>query len=188
MQTKSTPEHHAGTADALYAYMSDCQFGERQLNTMCLRLALEYVYKPHPRFWRDFDHAYLTNAITRRVPDWRAAIERRAEGYADELMSDVESNLEDLAFDEALAEMIRTLPVHERPSDRHSAFEWISAQLATMGLKAELEFAMRAGLDCVDGALEVIDCLDAAGSGRVVDRTGTFVARTYREIVMKRSH
>lgn len=185
MQPHSTPEHHAGTADALYAYLSDCQFDEHKINTGCLALALEYVYQPHPRFWRDFDLAYLIDAIARCVPDWRGALNRRGERYADEVMRDLEGILENHAFDEAGAEMLQPLPVQERPSERHSAFEWISAQLAKKGAAAELEFARRYGYRCGEGALEVLYCLEAARAGRVAHRLGTLVARDLRDRAMK---
>lgn len=64
MQLKAA-DLHAGTTDALYTYMADCQFNEAHLTSMCLSLALEYVYQPRPRFWQNFDLMYLVTAMNR---------------------------------------------------------------------------------------------------------------------------
>jgi hypothetical protein len=78
------------------------------------------------------------------------------------------------------------IPVHARPSDAACAFDWISAQLASKGLNTELEFAKRDRDACGSHALEVLHCLEEAAQGRTVDRTGTLVARVYRDSVMDR--
>ncbi|WP_322005159.1 hypothetical protein [Paraburkholderia tropica] len=56
MQTNvtSSTEKNTKTTDAMYQYMVDCGFGIRHLDWLCLTLAMEYVYQPTPRFWRDF--------------------------------------------------------------------------------------------------------------------------------------
>ncbi|RQZ57947.1 hypothetical protein DIE08_34100 [Burkholderia sp. Bp9004] len=90
------------------------------------------------------------------------------------------------AFDEANAEMLLALPAHERPSDATSAFEWLSAQFARKGLKTELEFARRDRNACGNHALDVLHGLEEAAQGRTVDRTGTLLARVYRDSVMER--
>ncbi|KUZ75380.1 hypothetical protein WI38_28390 [Burkholderia ubonensis] len=89
------------------------------------------------------------------------------------------------AFDEANAEMLRSLPVHMRPTDGTTAFEWLSTQFARKGMAEELEFARRDGGVCGDGALDMLHCLEEAAVGRNVERTGMLIARVYRNAVMK---
>lgn len=176
---------HANVVDALYAYMVDCRFGEAHLNAISLSFALEYVYRPHQRFWRQFDLEYLVTAVTRCVPNWRAALERTSSGAADKLLRDVNEFLRVRAFDEANAEILMALPVHERPSDGASAFAWISGELLKKGLRTELDFARRDGNTCGEQALDALHCLEAAAAGRRVDRTGALVARVCRDAAMK---
>lgn len=64
MQFKATREAHAGTVDALVSFMNDCRFDASDLTAATLSLALEYVCQPHPRFWRDFNMAFLIRALT----------------------------------------------------------------------------------------------------------------------------
>jgi hypothetical protein len=187
MQFKANREAHAGTVDALVAYMRDCRFDASCLTAATLSLALEYVYKPHPRFWRDFNAAFLVRALTLCVPDWRAAINSagHASGGATKLLADIEEYVRVNAFDEANAEMLRSLPVHTRPTDGATAFEWLSAQFARKGMTEELEFARRDGDVCGDGALDMLHCLEEAAVGRNAERTGTAIARVYRSAAMK---
>jgi hypothetical protein len=187
MQSKVTREAHAGTVDALISFMDDCRFGASDLTAATASLALEYVYQPHPRFWRDFNVAFLVRALTLCVPDWRAAIDsaRHASGGATRLLADVEQYVRVNAFDEANAEMLRSLPVHIRPTDGATAFEWLSAQFTRKGMTEELEFARRDGDICGDGALDMLHCLEEAAVGRNVERTGMLIARVYRNAVMK---
>ncbi|KVM96710.1 hypothetical protein WT06_07250 [Burkholderia anthina] len=187
MHSKTTREAHAGTVGALISFMYDCRFGASDLTAAIVSLALEYVYQPHPRFWRDFNVAFLVRALTLCVPDWRAAINSagHASGGATRLLADVEEYVRVNAFDEANAEMLRSLPVHIRPTDGATAFEWLSAQLARKGMMEELELARRDGDVCGDGALDVLHCLEEAAVGRPIERTGTLVARVYRDAVMK---
>ncbi|HIE1650196.1 TPA: hypothetical protein ACXJGC_001431 [Burkholderia cenocepacia] len=187
MQSKVTREAHAGTVDALISFMYDCRFCASDLTAATVSLALEYVYQPHPRFWRDFNVAFLVRALTLCVPDWRAAVNSagHASGGATRLLADIEEYVRVNAFDEANAEMLRSLPVHMRPTDGVTAFEWLSAQLAWKGMAAEFEFAQRDGYVCGDGALDVLHCLEEAALGRTVERTGTLVAKIYRDATMK---
>ncbi|VWD64341.1 hypothetical protein [Burkholderia contaminans] len=166
--------------------MDDCRFGASDLTAAIVSLALEYVYQPHPRFWRDFNVAFLIRALTQRVPDWRAAINSagHASGGATRLLADVEEYVRVNAFDEANTEMLRSLPVHMRPTDGATAFEWLSAQFARKGMTEELEFALRDGEVCGDGALDMLHCLEEAAVGRNVERTGMLIARVYRNAVM----
>ncbi|KVR69011.1 hypothetical protein WK21_20020 [Burkholderia cepacia] len=187
MQSKATREAHAGTVDALVSFMNDCRFGEENLTAAAISLALEYVYQPHPRFWRDFNMAFLARALTLCLPDWRAAVNStgHASGGAKRLLADVEDYVRINAFDEANAEMLRALPRHMRPTDGAAAFEWIFAQLSKIGMTAQLECARRDGDVCGDGALDVLHCIEEAAVGRVIYRTGTLVAKVYRDAVMR---
>ncbi|RQR26180.1 hypothetical protein [Burkholderia sp. Bp9142] len=187
MQLKAAREAHAGTVDALVSFMTDCRIDASSLTAATLSLALEYVYQPHSRFWRDFNMAFLVRALTLCVPDWRAATNSagHASGGATRLLADVEEYTRANAFDEANAEMLRALPGHMRPTDGAAAFDWISAQLARKGMTAELEFARRDGDVCGDGALDVLHCIEEAVAGRTVERTGTLVAKVYRDAAMK---
>ncbi|EEE05587.1 hypothetical protein [Burkholderia multivorans] len=187
MQSKATREAHAGTVDALISFMNDCRFDTSGLTAATLSLALEYVYQPHPRFWRDFNMAFLVRALTLCVPDWRAAIDSagHASGGATRLLADVEEYVRGNAFDEANAEMLRALSRPMRPTDGATAYEWLSAQLARKGMTKELDFARRDGDVCGEGALDALHCIEEAAAGRAVERTGTLVAKVYRDAVLK---
>ncbi|WP_448165016.1 hypothetical protein [Burkholderia cepacia] len=187
MQFKATREPHAETVGALVSFISDCRFATSDLTAATLSLALEYVYQPHPRFWRDFNMAFLIRALTLCVPGWRAAINSagHASGGAKRLLAGIGDYVRANAFDEANAEMLRALPGHMRPTDGATAFDWISAQLARKGMTEELEFARRDGDVSGDGALDVLHSLEEAAVGRHIERTGTLVARVYRDAVMK---
>ncbi|UQO39400.1 hypothetical protein [Burkholderia cepacia] len=187
MQSKATREAHAGTVDALVSFMNDCRFGASDLTAATVSLALEYVYQPHPRFWRDFNVAFLLRALTLCVPDWPVTINSagHASGGATRLLADVEEYVRVNAFDEANAELLRTLPVHMRPTDGATAFEWLSAQLARNGMMEELNFARRDGDVCGDSALDALHCIEEAAAGRHIERTGRLIARVYRDAVVK---
>ncbi|WP_423760392.1 hypothetical protein [Burkholderia sp. NLJ2] len=101
------------------------------------------------------------------------------------LLVDIGDYVRANALDEANAEMLRALPSHMRPTDGATAFDWISAQLAMKGMTEELEFARRDGEVCGDSALDALHCLEEAAVGRHVERTGTLVARVYRDAAMK---
>ncbi|TAL98800.1 MAG: hypothetical protein EPN73_02290 [Paraburkholderia sp.] len=89
------------------------------------------------------------------------------------------------AFDEANAEMISALPLHDRPSDRASASEWICSEYRRKGQMTELAFAQRDGKRCGDGALDALKCLEDTKAGKPLQRLSTMVARWYRESVLK---
>ncbi len=149
--------------------MNDCRFGASDLMAATVSLALEYVYQPHPRFWRDFNVAFLVRALTVCVPDWRATINSagHASGGAPRLLADVEEYVRVNAFDEANAELLGTLPVHMRPTDGATAFEWLSAQLARNGMMEELDFARRDGDVCGECTLMCCTALRKRQSGDI---------------------
>ncbi len=62
-------------------------------------------------------------------------------GGADNLLQELGKILRINAFDEANTEMLSTLPVAERPTTPSAAFAWISTELETKSLTADLEFA-----------------------------------------------
>ncbi|WP_176054721.1 hypothetical protein [Paraburkholderia caribensis] len=181
----ATVDVHADTVNALLSYLADCHFDETHLTPMLLALALEYAYQPHPTFWRDLGTSVLENAMSRHMPNWRTE-PAMMHGGADRLLQEVGKILRINAFDEASAEMLSTLAVAERPTTSAAAFAWISAELERKGLTAELEFARPDGERCGEKALDVLYCLEEAKQGIVVERTGTIVAKAFRDAVMKR--
>jgi hypothetical protein len=178
-------EPYAQTVETMCAYMNDCSFDESHLTGNHIWLALEYAYQPHPRFWRDFDIATIVDAVSRRFPHWRAALEKAGKS-ADALLRQFEETVRSNAFYEANGEMLIALPVSERPTTSYAAFDWIVAALAAKGLTAELEMAERDGDDCGTESLLVLQRLEAAQRGIVVDRIGRFVALQYRQAAMNR--
>lgn len=175
---------HLNTVDALVDYLTDCEFDESRLNSMSLALAMEYTYQPHPRFWRDFTMKFVIDAVTRLFPDWRFApgeTTRRTR----RLKRATKEILRINRFDEANAEMIGALPVHERPSDAAAAFTWICAQYRRKRQFAELAFAQKDGWRCGNGALTVLECLESAQAGRPFERIGAMVAHSYRDAMLK---
>lgn len=176
---------HADTLNTLHSYLVDCHFDETHLTPMLLALALEYAYQPHPTFWRDLSTSVLEDAMSRHMPNWRTA-PAMMHGGADSLFQEVGKILRINAFDEANAEMLSTLPVAERPPTSSAASAWICAELERKGLTAELEFARPDGDRCGEKALDALYCLEEAKRSVVVERTGTIVARAYRDAVMKR--
>ncbi|SKC93244.1 hypothetical protein [Paraburkholderia hospita] len=176
---------HADTVNTLHSYLIDCHFDETHLTPMHLALALEYAYQPHPRFWRDLSVSVLEEAMSSHMPNWRAAPAMK-QGGAHRLFQEVETVRRINAFDEANAEMLSTLPAAERPTTSSAAFAWISAELERKELTAELEFARPDGDRCGEKALDALYCLEETKRGVVVERTGTIVAKAYRDAVMKR--
>ena len=69
-----------------------------------------------------------------------------------------------------------------------SAHKWRSLNCppGRKGLTAELEFARPDGDRCGEKALDAMYCLEEAKRGGGVERTGTIVAKAYRDAVMKR--
>ncbi|EUC18722.1 hypothetical protein [Paraburkholderia hospita] len=176
---------HAKTVDALVAYLTDCQFSESQLNVGNLVMAVEAVYEPHPRFWRDLNLMCVFDAVARVFPDWTPS-GRNAPRRATSLMRELEEVLKLNAFDEANAEMLGSLPKHKRPEDRLSAADWICAEYRRKGQTTELLFAQMDGKRCGEAALEVLRCIENARAGKPFERIGTAVARWYRESVLQR--
>jgi hypothetical protein len=177
-------ELHGDTVDALYAYMSDCQFTESDVNAMNIALALEYVYRPDTRFWREFRISYVVDAISRLHPSWRNTDADLA-NQSSSLFTDIADVVYVNAFDEANAERLLRLPALQRPSEAWAAFEWIAAELKNQNLHVELAFAERDGARCGKGALAILECIEQAKLGKPVFRIGASVARTYRDAVMK---
>lgn len=175
---------NAKAVDALVAYLTDCQFSESQLNVGNLVMAVEAVYEPHPRFWRDFNLTCVFDAVARVFPDWKPS-GREAPRRLKSLMRSVEEVLELNAFDEANAEMLGSLPTHKRPPDRIAATDWICAEYRRKGQTTRLLLAQMAGKRCGEAALEVLRCIEDARAGKPYERMGTTVARWYRESVLK---
>ncbi|RAS29759.1 hypothetical protein [Paraburkholderia bryophila] len=182
---KKASDPDANIVNALLSYMHDCGFDESHLTPMFLALTLEYVYQPHPRFWRDFNVTILIDALSRHMPNWRTTAGMRR-GGADRLFQKLERILAINSFDEANAEMLLALQVVERPETPSSAFAWIAAELAKRGATVHLEFAQPDDERCGEKALDVVYCLEQAKLGNAVERTGTIVAKAYRDAVMKR--
>jgi hypothetical protein len=175
---------HSKTIDAFAAYLTDCEFDESRLNAGNITLAMEYIYQPHPRFWRDFNPSFIADAIERVFPGWTLTAGNGPERLK-KLLRDTDETLRLNAFDEANAEMLDALPMHERPADRTSASEWICAEYRRKGRTTECAFARRDGKRCGEGALAILTCLENAKAGKPFERIGTTVARWYRESVMK---
>ncbi len=175
---------HLRIINALVVYLTECEFDESQLNIGNVALAMDYVYQAHPRFWRDFSPTFVADAVVRVFPDWKSAA-GKASRRLKRLLVGVKEVLELHAFDEANAELIGSLPVYERPTDRTSASEWICSEYRRKGQMAELARAQRDGKRCGDGALDILACLENAKAGKPFERIGTTVARWYRESVLK---
>ncbi|MEM5316511.1 hypothetical protein [Paraburkholderia sp. JHI869] len=184
MQLNTTSDLHAATANDLYQYMVDCRFDVSYMNSMCLSMAIEYVYRPLPRFWRDFDVQDLAAAMTKLIPTWETDLEA---DLKKRLFHEIAQVLLTNAFDEANAELLLTLPLEDRPTDAVSAFVWICAELQRNGRENELAHARRDGDKSGTHALETMRGLLEATDGRTATRMGTLVARTYRDAVMARN-
>ncbi|MBP0590380.1 hypothetical protein J8I87_11780 [Paraburkholderia sp. LEh10] len=183
-ETVTVASDHSKTVDALVAYLTDCQFSESQLNVGNLVMAVEAVYEPHPRFWRDLSLTCVADAIARVFPDWKPSGRQTVHGV-NSLMRDIEEVLEINAFDEANAEMLGSLPRHKRPPDRIAATDWICDEYRRKGQTTRLLLAQMAGKRCGEAALEALRCVEDARAGKPYERMGTTVARWYRESVVK---
>jgi len=170
-------------ARTIVDFMTDCGLRDAELNAGNLNLAIQYAYRPLPRFWRDFDILALVEAISERFPDWRSSVQK-PDRSADDVLHEVQEGLHCHAFDEANAEMLMALPKHARPTEREAASSWICAELRKRNLEAELEFALRDGNRCGEGALQELHCLECAANGVEFERIGTNVARTWRNRVL----
>ncbi|VWC75867.1 hypothetical protein BLA39750_00866 [Burkholderia lata] len=166
-------------AKMVVSYVVDCGLEDADLNPTNLSFAIEYAYKPLPRFWRDFDLTTIVEAISERFPNWRPAVPDD-EQTAEDVLLDLEAIVYCHALDEANAEMMMALPPQTRPKDREAASEWILAELRGRGLGIELIFAQRDGNRCGEAALEVLHCLERAATGREYDRFETKVAQLFR--------
>jgi hypothetical protein len=173
-------------AKAIVEFMADCGLGATDVSAFNVGLALEYVYRPLPRFWRDFDMAALVDAISERFPEWRSAVQK-PDWTGDDELREVEEILHCHAFDEANAEMMMALPEQARPTDDEAASDWIRAELRERKLEAELRFAERDGNRCGVGALQELHCLESAANGVEFERLGTGVARHWRKQVLAES-
>jgi len=182
---EGTDDTHAGTSDALFSYMDDCRFTESHLTAGHLVLALEYVYQPRSRFWQDLSIAFVVDAVTRRFPNWLEAL-GATNGGPTAMLRVVQEFLRINAFDEANAQKLLTLPGHLRPSDPASALTWLCAYFVSNELWEDLELAERDGNRCGSEALDVVYILEQSDCGTVACRTGTLVARAYRDSVVKR--
>lgn len=136
-------------------------------------------YEPHPRFWRDFSATFVAEAVAHLFLDWESA-PGKASRSGKQLMQEVKEILR------ANAEMISALPVHDRPSDRASASEWICSEYRRKGHMAKSAFAQRDSKRCGDGAFDVLKCLEDTKAGKPLQRLSTMVARWYRESVLKK--
>ncbi|WP_224032575.1 hypothetical protein [Paraburkholderia caribensis] len=177
------PRPHATTVSSLVSYLADCQVKDSQLTSMHIALALEYIYLPSLRFWRDFRIEDVADALSLHMPNWQRTA-AMANGRAGLLLAELGNILAINAFDDANAEMMLAVPLSERPKTAASAFSWISNELVRKGLTAELEFARPDGDRCGEKALEVLHRLEQAQRGIVIERLGTNVARAYRDAVM----
>jgi hypothetical protein len=164
---------------------TDCGLEDADVHGYHVSLALEYAYKPAPRFWRDFDVATLFKTISRRFPDWPAAVQEHGLNVS-EVFIEIEDALHTKAFDEANAEMMMDLPKHARPTERESAADWICAELRKRKRKTALRFAVQQGRHCGEGALQELDCLERAAAGVKFERLGTQVARHWRRQALKK--
>ncbi len=175
---------HFETVAALVAYMRDCKMNASHLVPMNLALALEYVYRPEARFWREFDISLVIEALDRHLPNWRVAINQVTAQAAESLVKEIEKILGMHAFDELNAERLLAVQEDERPSDAVSAFEWIHAELTRLDLHEDAAYVARDGYRCGEAAAEIIYCLEQASKGLQRERLGTSVARFYRHTVM----
>jgi hypothetical protein len=180
--TAVAEDSRAGIADALVSYLIDCGLNESPPKSGNLVLALEYVYQPRLRFWRDISISHVIEAVVRCFPAWQESLGDMNRGF-DSFMQDVQDFLQINAFDEGNAERLLTLPKHMRPSDPALAAAWLRRHFTRRSLKAELELARRDGNRAGEEALEVAHRLEQANRGVIIERAGTLVARAYRESI-----
>jgi hypothetical protein len=177
-------QHSLDVVDTMVDYLSDCCFDESHMNSMTLTMAMEYIYQPNPRFWRDFNLSFVTAAASRLIQDSGVVpgeITRRIR----RLKRAIKQVLRIYRFDEENAEMLSALPMHERPTDRAAAFVWICATYRRQRKYVELAFAQKDGRRCGEGALAVLECVENAKMGLPYERLGTMVARSYRDGILR---
>ncbi|SAK93196.1 hypothetical protein AWB75_06645 [Caballeronia catudaia] len=80
-------------AETAAAFLVDCGLSDQDLTAGIWEMALEYAYKPHPRFWRDIDLVAVAGAITREFPNWRRAMETDGGPTAEEILHEVDHEL-----------------------------------------------------------------------------------------------
>ncbi|WP_322003768.1 hypothetical protein [Paraburkholderia tropica] len=185
MQTNvtSSTEKNAKTTDAMYQYMVDCGFGIRHLDWLCLTLAMEYVYQPTPRFWRDFKVGDLLDAVTRLIPGWQTTIEADSQHR---MLGDIQDILRMYAFDEENAQRLLELPVADRPADAESTSNWICRELESAGRFDDVAYARPDGDECGQRVLDMLSILFADADQWPELRIGTLVAHAYRDAIMQR--
>jgi hypothetical protein len=170
--------------DAMVDYLNDCGFDESHMNSMTLTMAMEYIYQPSARFWRDFNLSFVTAAVSRVFQDSQVASGETTRRIK-RLKRAIKQVLEIYRFDEANAEMLEALPMHERPTDAAAAFVTICERYRRQRQYAELVFARRDGRRCGEGALAVLECVENAKMGFPYERLGTMVARSYRDGMLR---
>jgi hypothetical protein len=167
-------------ADTAVAFLVDCRLTDQDLTAGIWEMALEYAYKPHPRFWRDIDLAAVVEAISLQYPNWRCAMATGC-NTAEEVLYEVDLALFCNGFFEAMAEKTMELPKSTRPRTSVAALQWICAELDRNGQVAELLLAQLPEVQCGKHALLLMTCLEQAESGHEMVLLGTQIARCYRE-------
>ncbi|AIO43546.1 hypothetical protein DM42_6511 [Burkholderia cepacia] len=124
-------------AETAVAFLVDCRLTDRDLTAGIWEMALEYAYKPHPRFWRDIDLSAVVEAISLQYPNWRCAIATGGNAE-EEVLHEVDLALFCNGFFEAMAEKMMELPKSARPRTGVAALQWICAELDRNGQVAEL--------------------------------------------------
>ncbi|SAK89639.1 hypothetical protein AWB78_04739 [Caballeronia calidae] len=167
-------------ADTAVAFLVDCRLTDQDLTAGIWEMALEYAYKPHPRFWRDIDLAAVVEAISLQYPNWRCAMATGC-STAEEVLYEVDLALYCNGFFEAMAEKMMELPKSARPRTGVAALQWICTELDRNGQVAELLLAQLPEVQCGKHALLLMTCLEQAESGHEMVLLGTQIARCYRE-------
>ncbi|WP_277183251.1 hypothetical protein [Caballeronia sp. BR00000012568055] len=170
-------------ADTVVAFLVDCRLKDQDLTAGILEMALEYAYKPHPRFWRDIDLAAVVEAISLQYPNWRCALATGG-NTAEEVLYEVDLALFCNGFFEAMAEKMMELPKSARPRTGVATLQWICAELDRNGQVAELLLAQMPEVQCGKHALLLMTCLEQAELGHEMVLLGTQTARCYRQARM----
>ncbi|BCQ28130.1 hypothetical protein NK8_63190 (plasmid) [Caballeronia sp. NK8] len=171
-------------ANTAVAFLVDCGLRDRDMTAGIWEMALEYVYKPNPRFWRDVDLEAVAEAISLQYPNWRRAMDTDGNS-AEEISHEVYLVLYCNRFYEAMAEMRVELPKSARPRTSVAALQWICEELDRTGHIAELHFAQVPDVQCGKHALLIMTCLEQAETGEEMVLLGTQNARCYRSERMK---
>jgi hypothetical protein len=177
----ASPNASNDVADTAVVFLTDCRLTERDLTAGIWEMALEYAYKPHPRFWRDIDLAAVVEAVSLRYQNWRCAMDTEGSQTAEEVLHEVDLALFCNRFYEEMAEMMMELPKPARPRTGLAALQWICEELDRTGRFAELHFAQVPDVQCGKHALLFMTCLEQAELGHEMVLLGTQIARCYRE-------